>query len=230
VWFRRWKIGLFADDASHSRQALGPWGAPGSANVDLKHPAAYEEFCIAVGATRFDRSRAYYSNTGSYLDLVAPGGDLGVDQNGDGYGDGVLQQTFGVSPKDWGYWFYEGTSMAAPHVSGVAAPLVSTGAAGPQAIRETLQNTATDLGPAGWDGQYGYGLVDAYAALNYYKIPGDFTGDRRVDFRDVRVLASFWLEAEPTVDIAPAGGDGITNFRDFALMARHWMETGLVGL
>ena len=44
------------------------------------YPAAYDDYCIAVGATRYDQSRAYYSNTGSYLDIVAPGGDNSVDQ------------------------------------------------------------------------------------------------------------------------------------------------------
>lgn len=187
------------------------------------YPAAYDEYCIAVGATRFDRTRAYYSNTGSYLDLAAPGGDLYVDQNGDGYGDGILQQTFGNNPKDWGYWFYQGTSMAAPHVSGIAALLVSTGVTGPDAIREALQNTARDLGPvSGWDEVYGWGLVDAYAALNYYHIPGDFNHDGSVDFEDLQTLANYWLDYHALVDIAPEGGDGIINFRDFVKLAQYW--------
>ena len=186
------------------------------------YPAAYDEYCIAVGATRFDRTRAYYSNTGSYLDLAAPGGDLNVDQNGDDYGDGILQQSFGKNPKDWGYWFYQGTSMAAPHVSGVAALLISTGVTGPDAIREALQNTARDLGPPGWDQAYGWGLVDAYAALNYYNIAADFTGDGLVDSEDLAILVSYWLEDEPSIDIAPEGGDGIVNFLDFARFAQNW--------
>ncbi len=46
-----------------------------------QYPAAYNSYCIAVGATRYDRTRASYSNTGSYIDLVAPGGDLSVSQS-----------------------------------------------------------------------------------------------------------------------------------------------------
>jgi serine protease len=180
------------------------------------YPAAYDEYCIAVGATRFDRTRAYYSNTGSYLDVVAPGGDLYVDQNGDGYDDGILQQTFGYNPKDWGYFFYQGTSMAAPHVSGIAALLISTGVTGPDAIREALETTARDLGSAGWDEEYGWGLVDAYAALNYYHILADFNYDGVVDFEDLGTLSDNWLDYDPFVDIAPGGGDGIINFLDYA--------------
>jgi len=193
------------------------------------YPAAYDAYCIAVGATRYDQAITYYSTTGSYLDVAAPGGQIYIegttqilDQNGDGYGDGVIQQTFGVSPKDWGWWFYEGTSMAAPHVTGIAALLISTGVTGPDAVREALQNTARDLGPDGWDEEYGWGLVDAYAALNYYHIPGDFDRDGSVDFDDLRMLADNWLRDEPLVDIAPTGGDGTINFLDFATFAQGW--------
>ncbi len=130
------------------------------------YPAAYNDYCIAVGATRYDETRAYYSNYGSYLDLVAPGGDVRVDQNGDGYGDGVFQQTFSSgNPTDFGYWFYQGTSMASPHVAGVAALLIASGVTGPNNIREALESTAKDLGAAGWDQYYGWGRVDAEAAL-----------------------------------------------------------------
>lgn len=133
----------------------------------VSYPAAYEK-CIAVGATRYDGSRAYYSNYGSALDVVAPGGDVRVDQNGDGYGDGILQNTFNTTtkdPADFGFWFFQGTSMATPHISGVAALLIAEGANGPDEVRAAIQNTATDLGASGWDKYYGYGLVNATAAL-----------------------------------------------------------------
>ncbi len=131
------------------------------------YPAAYDDYCIAVGATRFDETRSSYSNTGSYVDIAAPGGDTSVDQNGDGYVDGILQQTFGTNPKSFGYYFYQGTSMASPHVAGVAALLISNGVTGPDNVREALQETAEDKGPSGWDPQFGWGIVDAYAALSY---------------------------------------------------------------
>jgi serine protease len=148
-------------------------GNDGSATT-VSYPAAYDAYCIAVGATRYDETVAYYSNQGASLDLTAPGGDIYVDQNEDGYGDGVLQQTFGANPADWGYWFYQGTSMAAPHVSGVAALLIANAVAiTPDEVREALQSTAEDKGADGWDTEYGWGIVDAYAALNYTSLPNN---------------------------------------------------------
>ena len=146
------------------------------------YPAAYDE-CIAVGATRYDETRAYYSNTGSYVDLAAPGGDSNVDQNGDGYGDGILQQTINPNTKnvsDIGYWFFTGTSMATPHVAGVAALLIAQGLNTPDKVRTALQVTAEDKGTPGRDDQFGYGIVDAAAALNH-------TGTSSAQTRDVAV-------------------------------------------
>jgi serine protease len=202
----------------------GP-GAPAS------YPAAYDDYCIAVAATRFDKTRAYYSTTGSYVDLTAPGGQIYIegttqilDQNGDGYADGILQETFDRNPKDWGYWFYQGTSMAAPHVSGVAALLISTGVTHPDAVREALEATAEDLGTPGKDVEYGWGFIDAYAALNYFDVSCDFNFDGVVNFKDLRTLVYSWLMDDPLVDIAPAGGDGIINFLDFAKCSESWNQ------
>jgi serine protease len=157
-------------------------GAPAS------YPAAYNAYCIAVGATRYDKARAPYSTTGSFVDIAAPGGDTTVDQNGDTYADGVLQQTFGNNPKDWGYWFFQGTSMAAPHVSGVAALLISTGVTHPDDVREAMEATAEDLGIPGKDAEFGWGFIDPYAALNYFDVTCDFNDDGVVNFKDLRTL------------------------------------------
>ncbi|MCH8741915.1 S8 family serine peptidase [Patescibacteria group bacterium] len=137
------------------------------------YPAAYDAHVIAVGATRYDEERAYYSSTGSYVDVAAPGGDVTVNQNedtgcGNGCGDGVLQQTFLTnSPSDFGYFFYQGTSMAAPHVSGVAALLLAQDPTRtPDQIRNILQSTAEDKGAVGRDDEFGFGIIDAQAALS----------------------------------------------------------------
>ncbi len=131
----------------------------------ILYPAGYDNV-IAVGAVRFDNSRSYYSNYGEGIDLMAPGGDLTIDQNGDGYGDGILQETLAGSYSDFGFYFYQGTSMAAPHVSGLVAMIMSVGVREPVSIYDLLTQTALDLGNTGYDTEYGYGLIDAFAAMN----------------------------------------------------------------
>jgi len=140
------------------------------------YPAAYDAYCISVGATQYDETKAPYSNYGASLDIVAPGGNTGVDQNGDGYPDGVLQQTFGNTPVGWAYWFYQGTSMSAPHASGVAALLLARDSTlTPDQVRNVLQSTAEDLGAAGRDNTFGWGLIDARAALQSVSPPVSIT-------------------------------------------------------
>jgi serine protease len=159
----------------HGVTVVAAAGNDGSFQVS--YPAAYDNYVIAVGATRYDETRAYYSNYGASLDLVAPGGAVNIDQNNDGYGDGVLQNTFNPNTRntgDFGYWFFQGTSMAAPHVSGVAALLIAHGnVSTPDEVRTALQETAEDLGATGRDDTYGWGLVDAYAALGWTDGPVD---------------------------------------------------------
>ncbi len=128
-------------------------------------PAGYPGV-ISVGAVRFDKSRAHYSSYGPRLDLVAPGGDLEVDQNHDGLQDGIVQQALFGGPSNFCFCFKEGTSSAAAHVSAVAALLIASGRAStPAAIRAALTATAEHLGPAGRNDEYGAGLVQAAPAL-----------------------------------------------------------------
>lgn len=133
----------------------------------VEYPAGYDAYVIAVGATRYDETRSYYSNTGSHIDVTAPGGDVTVDQNEDAYADGVLQQTFGDDPSDLAYFFFQGTSMAAPHVSGLAALILSVdNNLSPSQVRSVIESTAEDKGAAGRDNEFGFGIIDAYAALS----------------------------------------------------------------
>jgi serine protease len=159
----------------------------GNAGVSpVSYPAAYSEV-IAVGATRYDDARSDYSQYGADIEIMGPGGDMLIDQNGDGYGDGVLQNTFlGYDPgppevlsdpTDMGWWFYDGTSMACPHVTALCAMMIANGQTGIENIRTILHETAVDLGTAGWDQYFGYGLIDAYAALTYSGINAAFEGD-----------------------------------------------------
>ena len=156
-----------AVDYAYERGVTVVAAAGNDGTNEVTYPAAFEH-CIAVGAVRYDKQRTSYSNYGDALDLVAPGGDLDVDQNGDDYGDGILQETFWSLGLGWGYWFSTGTSMASPHVAGVAALIKSVHPEyGPDEIRQVLQDSAEDLGAPGWDERYGYGLVDALAAVSY---------------------------------------------------------------
>jgi serine protease len=147
--------------------------AAGNDGGPVGYPAAYDNV-IAVGAVDSTKQRTAYSNYGPEVDLVAPGGDGNQDANNDGKPDGVLQETFQrylgfkFFAVGWGYYFFSGTSMAAPHVSGVAALVKSLHPDWtPQQIRDALINTSEDLGPVGKDDMYGYGLVNALGAVTY---------------------------------------------------------------
>jgi serine protease len=136
-----------------------------SSRENVGYPAIYPT-TIAVGATDYVDDLAPYSNSGLGLDIVAPGGDTREDLNADGYPDGVLQET--RIDGEWGYYFFQGTSMASPHVAGVAALLVSHDVAdGPDEVYDALTETAFDLGEAGFDDTFGYGLVQAFEALQW---------------------------------------------------------------
>jgi serine protease len=146
-------------------------------------PERYAEFAaqidgmVAVGATGPNRRRADYSNIASFIELAAPGGDFSRNLAE----DGVLQQTIDLSLTEsfngpvskytaprfdvFAYYYFEGTSMAAAHVSGLAALLMSQGVTDPAAIEAILKQSATDLGSPGRDNEYGYGLINARAAL-----------------------------------------------------------------
>lgn len=130
---------------------------------------------LSVGATTEHGCQAEYSNRGSRLDIVAPGGglDAQIDDPRCRRGDvnatptrDILQMTFTSNVRSFGLpRGYVGTSMAAPHVSATAALIVASGVLGrrpsPRRITDHLKATATDLGKAGPDARYGHGLVNA---------------------------------------------------------------------
>ena len=131
---------------------------------NVSYPAIYPT-TIAVGATDARNQLARYSNKGDGLDLVAPGGDNTRDDNGDGYADGVLQET--RINGSWGYYFFDGTSMASPHVAAAAALLISSGVATtPQEVLDALTASALDLGSPGYDNNTGHGLLQVANALS----------------------------------------------------------------
>jgi serine protease len=144
----------------------------GNDNLGMVDFPAAEDAAIAVGATDTRKLRTYYSNFGSALDLVAPGGDLRVDADGDGRRDGILQQTFDPNTAerlgrydDFAYFFVSGTSQAAPQVAALAALLARQGIGSPAAIRAIMERTAEDLGAVGRDDSFGHGLIRPAEAL-----------------------------------------------------------------
>lgn len=142
--------------------------AAGNSGSAVMYPAAFDSV-IAVAATDYYDNRASWSCYGSQVELAAPGVSIKSTLLGGSYGS------------------KSGTSMATPHVAGSVSLLLCTDVAGtpydtdrdgkwdPVEIRSRLHTTATDLGAAGKDDYYGYGLVNAFAAVDGLNIsvPGE---------------------------------------------------------
>jgi serine protease len=161
---------------AHRKGALLVAAAGNTEDTRVAYPARAKHV-MAVGATTEHGCVADYSNTGPSLALVAPGGgaDAFVDTDPnckplEDPGRDVYQFTFrGTSPRRFGLPSgYEGTSMAVPHVSGVAALIIGSRGLGenpsPDAVQSRIQSTARDMGTPGYDITYGYGLLNAAAA------------------------------------------------------------------
>ena len=122
---------------------------------------------ITVAATNSAGSRSYYSNYGSSVEIAAPGGEQ-YYSNDPG---GVLStlNTGTTTPASDTYIYYQGTSMASPHVAGVVSLMTSVNPyLSPDQVRQLLQSTAKAF-PGGSSCNTsicGSGLVDAYAAVD----------------------------------------------------------------
>lgn len=124
--------------------SAGNFGTFDGTGDNITYPAQYSSV-LAVGATmNEDDLRAYFSGTGPELDLMAPGYEI------------YTTDLFG------GYTYETGTSVAAPFVTGTAALFIHNGVSD---VSNALRSTAIDLGPEGIDTLYGYGLVNAGAAV-----------------------------------------------------------------
>ncbi len=130
---------------SHGALVVAATGNTGGA---VLYPAAYEPV-LAVAATDQNDQVAYFSNRGPQVDVAAPGVDI-----------------YSTWPWVTGYFTKSGTSMATPHVSGVAA-LIWSGwpELSAAAVAHLIIETAVDVNVTGWDAETGWGRVDAYRAV-----------------------------------------------------------------
>ncbi len=134
------------------------FAAGNSGNSNANYPGYYSG-AMAVAALNHNDQLAWYSNYGAHIEISAPGGETNTVTN-----QGVL------STLNTGYDFYQGTSMACPHVSGVVALMLSMapGEFDSEEIKNMLITTTDDVdgSNSGYVGQLGTGRVNAFAALN----------------------------------------------------------------
>ena len=171
---------------AHSRGVTVVGAAGNDQSTQIAYPARVPNV-ISVGATTRDLCLADYSNGGTGLDLVAPGGGSDAIMPGDPncFPDRSLPSIYQltlIDPPHWGRFgypgYYIGTSMSSPEVAATAALVIASGVIGrdpkPAAILAHLEQTAIPLGCAGRtetpgclhepNPEYGYGIVNAGAA------------------------------------------------------------------
>lgn len=163
--------------------------AAGNSSSDAPfYPAAYEGV-IAVAATDAQDERWSLSNYGGYIDVSAPGSS-------------VYSTFYDLENAYGGYAFMSGTSMAAPHVSGLIGLLLSQDPTRtPEAVKNLLFESATDLGAASWDEYYGYGRMNPVAALTASS----------EDPRTARISGFVWEDANGNAQPDPEETERITD-------------------
>jgi serine protease len=138
-------------------------------NAELSYPASYTGV-ISVAATDFNGDRAPYSTFGTQVDVAAPGGDMSRDANNDGNPDGVLSAIVDDSSgtRKATLNFYQGTSMATPHMAGVLALMKAVHPSlSPSDVDALLAagEITNEAGTVGRDDQFGHGSIDALKAV-----------------------------------------------------------------
>ena len=134
------------------------------------YPASYDGV-VSVSAVGPNKRAAPYSNFGMFIDVAAPGGNMALDLDGDGLPDGILSThvKFVEGERESALRLMQGTSMASPHMAGVAALMKSLYADFTPADLDALLASGSiteDLGDEGRDDLYGNGLIDSVRALS----------------------------------------------------------------
>jgi serine protease len=142
---------------AHRRGAVVVCAAGNNGSRGVSYPAAYSD-AFAVSAVGPQGRLAPYSSWGREIAIAAPGGDKSQGEQ-----NGVLQQTIDDQRKPAYLWF-QGTSMATPHVAGAAALVMSLGVTSPGAVERLLASSAAGA-PENNSEKYGAGLLDAAAAV-----------------------------------------------------------------
>lgn len=150
-----------AVEYAHKKGVVVVCAAGNESRGKVGYPAAYPG-AIAVASTQADEATAFYSNFGKDIDVAGPGGNT---RNGEA--GGVLQNTIKVGdPTHSGYYAFMGTSMASPHVAGVAALIVGEGVTNPDMVEKILKDTARKPKDQKYSAdRYGAGIIDAPAAI-----------------------------------------------------------------
>ena len=166
----------------------------------------------AVGSIDADGTRSSFSNYGTGLALMAPGRNV---QTSD------LTGTDGYSSND--YHLISGTSFASPYAAGVAALAISmTPSLTSTQVEAILSSTAMDLGDAGYDTEYGHGLVQAHhvvvEAFNLTPLGpcmADISGDGVVNTADLGGMIGVFGTNDPFGDV---NGDGVVDTADLGIL------------
>ena len=164
---------LTLDSAIADARAAGVIVVAAAGNAASHFPSypAASAGVVSVSSVGADKRLAPYSNFGSTIDVAAPGGDSGADYNVDGFSDGVLSTNGEVNNSglvDHQYSYLQGTSMAAPHVAGVAALMKTVyPAMTPDLFDAWLAagELTEDIGDVGDDSYFGHGLIDAHKSV-----------------------------------------------------------------
>ena len=210
-----WSLGSPSNDVNaaldsartHGRKGLGCIIVFASGNnhphiLDVSYPADLDGI-ITVGAIDKNGNIQSYSQRGRSMDFVAPSGGIP--------GDIVTTDLMGSRGKSAGNYIndFNGTSAACPQVAGVAALILSVK---PDLswteVAHVLQKTARDLGPKGFDNTFGYGLVNAGAAVQ--EVALQIYGPRNIDKNDV-VYSIGKLPDNVPVTWSVSKGIGITS-------------------